>query len=84
MSTTKPRRRYTLPRYRREIMAAKAQAIETYNPQHKGKHARAFMERWQRVCDQATADLLDIAPDAPGASDGATLADDVDRWLQGE
>ena len=74
-------RHYTLPRYRREIMAARAWAIETYNPRHEGQRARAFMARWQKLCDATAAEILDIAPDAPGASDGATLADDVGRWL---
>ena len=80
MNTDKPRRRYELPRYRIEVMAARAWAIETYNLD--GRHARAFMARWQRYCDATSAEILDIAePDAPGHS---SVADDVDQWLRGD
>ena len=78
MNTDKPRRRYELPRYRIEVMAARAMATLTYNPELRGHRAKAIVCRWQRYCDQAAALLLDT--DAPGES----LADDVDQWLQGD
>ena len=80
MNDDTPRRRYTLPRSRAQVMAARAEAIMTYNPELRGYRSRAFMERWQRYCDRAAALLLD----APGASDGESLADDVDQWLRGD
>ena len=80
MNTDKPRRRYELPRGRIEVMAARAMATLTYNPELRGHRAKAIVCRWQRYCDRAAALLLD----APGASDGESLADDVDQWLRGD